>query len=307
METTPKNFALQIGAIITLFVSISGIIALLFGLINIKYPDEAEGYWAYESAQSSIRYAIALLVVFFPAFIFLTRRVNQASRLESNFYHSLTRWILYLALLIGGLVLLGDLVAVILTFLNGELTVRFILKAATILVVVGSAMYYYWQDTKGYWRNNEQQSIYIGAILSFLVVVAVVYGYTRIDSPQVVRELRLDQQQLVDLQDMQWRVEAWHAENQTLPENINDVYRDIEAPTAPGGRQPYTYSATGQLTYELCATFAKPTPESERMASKPIVDPEYNPNNYNWEHGTGEKCFERTVVARDITPNTKVD
>ena len=296
METTPKNFALQIVAIITLFVSISGIIALLFGLINIKYPDEAEGYWAYESAQSSIRYAIALLIVFFPAFIFLTRRVNQASRQESNFYHTLTRWILYLALLIGGLVLLGDLVAVILTFLNGELTVRFILKAATILVVVGSAMYYYWQDTKGYWRDNEQQSIYIGAILSFLVVVALVYGYTRIDSPQVVRELRLDQQQLVDLQDMQWRIEAYYAENGQLPDVLSAVYKDISEPTAPETREPYSYRSTGETSYELCATFGRSTPESERMASKPILDPAYNPNNYNWEHGSGEKCFERTVV-----------
>lgn len=304
-ETTPKNFALQIGSFITLFTSISGLITLLFGIINLNFPDAAEGYWSYESTQSTIRYSIALLVVFFPAFIFLTRKVNQASRAESNFYHSLTRWVLYLALMIGGLVLLGDLVAVILTFLNGELTTRFILKAITIFVVVGGAMYYYWQDSKGYWKNNEQKSIMIGAVVSIIVIAAIVYGYTKIDSPQVVREMRIDQQQIVDLQDMQWRIEAYYAENDALPEDLTLVYQDVPLPTAPEDRQAYTYQATDKMSYELCATFLSATPESERMMSKPIIDPAYNPNNYNWEHNTGKKCFTRTINVQ--LPEKSID
>jgi hypothetical protein len=296
METTPKNFALQIGAFITLFTSISGLIMLMFGLINIAYPDAAEGYWGYESAQSSVRYAIALLVVFFPAYVFLTRKVNVARRTETNFYHTLTRWVLHLALLIGGLVLLGDLVAVILTFLNGELTTRFILKALTILVVVGSAMYYYWQDSKGYWKDNERQSIYIGAFTALLVASAIVYGYTLIDSPKEVRDSRLDQQQLTDLQDMQWRIEAHYVDKKALPKDLSEVYTDLPAPSAPEDRVPYSYKPTGDKTYELCATFAKETPEVERMMSKPMYDPAINPNNYNWEHPEGAKCFEREVT-----------
>jgi hypothetical protein len=41
--------------------------------------------------------------------------------------------LVYLSLLVGGGVLLGDLVAVILAFLNGEITTRFILKAGVLL------------------------------------------------------------------------------------------------------------------------------------------------------------------------------
>jgi hypothetical protein len=47
--------------------------------------------------------------------------------------------LVYLSLLVGGGVLLGDLVAIILAFLNGEITTRFILKAGVLLVVVGAA------------------------------------------------------------------------------------------------------------------------------------------------------------------------
>lgn len=298
-ETTPKNFAIQIGAFITLFTSIGGLIVLLFGLIKINFPDAAEGYYGYESAQSSIRYAIALLIVFFPAFIWMTRLVNQAKRSESNFYHALTRWVLYLALLVGGLVLLGDLVAVILTFLNGELTTRFILKALTILVVVGSPMYYYWQDSKEYWKGNERQSVTIGAVVSLIVGATIIFGYTKIDSPQVVREARLDQQQIFDLQDIQWRVEAYYADNASLPKDLSLVYTDLPKPSAPENRADYRYQVTDETSYELCATFMKATPESERMMAKPIYDTSYNPNNFNWEHNAGEKCFERTVA---VTP-----
>jgi len=299
MNTTPKNVALQVGALIALFASITSFLILIFGVINIIFPDAAAGYYEYASSQSGIRYAIAMLVVFFPAFIFLTRIVNVARRSESVFYHSLTRWLMYFALLVGSLILLGDLVAVILTFLNGEITVRFVLKAGSILVVIGSALYYYWHDTKGYWKNKEKQSVMIGAIAGVIVIAGIVYGYMNIDSPAIVREAKIDQQQLTDLQDMQWRIESNYHQAETLPKTVAELYTDTPVPVAPESRDAYQYKVTGDTTYELCATFADITPQSERMMSKPYFEPGYDSNNYNWEHGAGEKCFERTVTKAD--------
>lgn len=297
MNTTPKNVALQVGALITLFASVVSFLILVFGIINIIFPDAAANYYEYESAQSSIRYAIAMLVVFFPAFIFLTRIVNKARRSESTFYHSITRWLIYFTLLIGGIVLLGDLVTVILTFLNGEITTRFVLKAAAILIVIGSALYYYWHDAKGFWKDKEKQSIGIGVVVSLIVVSGVIYGYMSIDSPSIVREAKIDQQQITDLQDMQWRIEASFAQTETLPETVDELYTDTTMPSAPEDRGDYRYLVTGDESYELCATFAEATPQNERMMAKPMSEPGYNASNYNWEHSTGEKCFERIVTS----------
>ncbi|MCA9366506.1 hypothetical protein KC722_02915, partial [Candidatus Kaiserbacteria bacterium] len=122
MEHTPKNMALQLGALIALIVSISSLLVLLFGIINLVFPDAAAASWEYSNAQEGIRYAIASLLVFFPTYLLLTRKVNVARRHESGLYHTLTKWLVYAALLVGGLVMLGDLVAVIMAFLNGELT-----------------------------------------------------------------------------------------------------------------------------------------------------------------------------------------
>ena len=297
MEQTPKQFALQIAALITLYVSISAFLILLFGLINLTYPDAAEDYWQIQSSQSGIRYAIAALIVFFPAYLVLTRVVNQARRHASNLYHTLTKWFVYLSILVGGLILLGDLVTVILTYLNGEITVRFILKALALFVVIGLALWYYWLDAKGHWKNHEKTSLQVGGITVVLVIAAVIYGFLNIDSPAVVREIRLDEQQLADLQDMQWRVEAYFQRNETLPASVTEVYEDIAVPVAPENRDDYRYEVTGDKTYELCATFTQPTPGSTELRSvaKPYAEPGYDPNNYVWEHSTGERCFKRTV------------
>ncbi|MEL6804847.1 MAG: hypothetical protein AAFO91_13815, partial [Bacteroidota bacterium] len=61
MEQTPKHVAMQLGALITLVISLSSLLILLFGIINITIPDSADSWWEYESATEGIRYAIAAL------------------------------------------------------------------------------------------------------------------------------------------------------------------------------------------------------------------------------------------------------
>ena len=67
MENTAKNFALQLGSLISLYVSISALTALLFGIITLIFPDTAQNSWEYQVATSTIRASIACLFIFFPA------------------------------------------------------------------------------------------------------------------------------------------------------------------------------------------------------------------------------------------------
>lgn len=297
METnTAKNFALQLGALIALYISLSSLLVLLFGIINIAFPDELDTAYAYESAQQSIRFSIAMLIVSFPTYLVLTRLVNKTRRKEGGAYLTLTRWLIYLSLLIGGGVLLGDLVAVINTFLNGEITVRFILKALSVFVVVGAAAYYYALDARGYWNEHEKQSVQYGAVAAAVVVAALIAGFFNIEAPQVVREMRLDEQQVHDLQDIQYRIEDHYRTHDELPAAVADLYAGIPVPEAPEGREPYSYQTTGTSKYELCATFAHPTQRSEGARAVPI-EPRAAPLNYNWDHTAGRVCFDRSVEA----------
>lgn len=301
METaTIKQFVLQLGALITLYLSLSFILVLVFGIINIRFPDAAEGYWAIESAASSVRLGIAMVIVFFPAYLVFTRVVNRLRRTNTHqTYLPITRWLIYLSLLVSGLILLGDLVVVINAFLEGEITIRFILKALAVLVVIGSAFGYYLLDAREYWLTHERESIWCGLAAAAAVAAVISFGFMNIETPSEVRERHLDEKQLTDLQEIQWRVEEYVAINQALPESLAVIYGEMPVPTAPEDRAAYRYEVTDS-GFVLCATFAaQSTSDVNKNFSRPIAAPEskqpYIINAYNWEHAAGEFCFERIV------------
>jgi|AntRauTorckE6833_2_1112554.scaffolds.fasta_scaffold01860_3 hypothetical protein len=298
---TAKHFVLQLGSLASLYLSLSFLTLLLFSLINILLPDAADSVWQYESAQGTARLGIAMVIVFFPTYLILTRLVNRSRRKNpKGTYLGLTRWLIYLSLLVGGAVLLGDLVALIMTFLEGEITERFIFKASSLLVVIGSAFTYYLLDARGYWIKNERKSIIFGLASVIVVIAIVIFGFMNIGSPSEVREAKLDQIQVNDLREIQWRVQEHIMTNDgTLPATIEDVYDEIAVPTAPEDRPAYSYEVTEQ-GFNLCATFSSESRTNDIYSHARPISPSdeirhviTNPDN--WEHGVGEICFERVV------------
>lgn len=288
---TPLHFSLQLGALISLYLSVSFLLVLLFGLINLAFPDASEGYYALESSVSGIRIGIAMVLVFGPTYFFLTRKVNKIRRQSpSNTYLNLTKWVIYLSLLVGVGALLVDLVVVIMAFLGGEVTTRFLLKAAAVLLIVGAATYYYALDAKGYWLKNEMKSIIYGLVLALFAASALGYGFTQIDPPQVAREVKLDIKMIGDLQDMQWRIEDYERTKGALPDDISTVYGTFPVPQAPEGKPPYKYEITGEDSYKLCTTFFQNSYNSDTSLARPMFE-----KNYNWDYQAGEFCFERTI------------
>ncbi len=300
MENTAKNFALQLGSLISLYISIGALITLLLSIITVVYPDTAQMPYEYTSATSSIRYTIAMLVVFFPTYVILTRLVNTIRRTESGVYLTLTKWLIYISLLIGGGVLLGDLVAILLGFLNGELTIRFILKAIAVFVVVGSAFAYYLADARGYWQKDEQKSILYGAVVSVLVIASIVFGYTKIETPAEVREMNIDRAQISDLQMIQSYIESYTVVNQKLPATLTDAYGTLSVPESIE-RKAYTYEVVSESNFKLCAEFAFETNPAERSGYQGMVvsEPMMVKNAYNWDHGAGVWCFERAINTKE--------
>jgi Domain of unknown function (DUF5671) len=300
MENTPRNIVLQLGALITLYLSASFLLTLVFGLVNLAYPDAADSYWSIESAGDSVRLGIAMLVVFFPTYVVLTRLVNTYRRAEhSALYQNFTKWLMYLSLLIGGLILLGTLVTVLYTFLNGDLTTRFILKAASVLAVVGAAFHYYILDAKGYWMKEEGKSIMFGIGAALVVLLAIAFGLQHIDTPTAVREMKLDEQQVYDLQMIQSQIASYmFISSSTLPTTLDEAYAmsGTIAPTAAEEREAYTYETTAN-GFKLCATFSRDS-VAQDFVSTPymMIDSETKISNPDsWNYKAGRYCFERIV------------
>lgn len=288
-HNTPKNFALQCGALIALYVSISAFITVMFGVITLSFPDAADSSWQITQAQEGIRFGIALLVVFFPTYIYLTRVINQIRRTETGTYLTLTKWLIYLSLLLGGIILLGTAVSIIYSHLEGDLTTRFFLKAAILATVIKAAFYYYYQDAKSHWQTHERQSISFGVAMTIFVLVALGLGVMQLDTPAEVREKNIDDNQIGDLQDIQWRIEDYYRGEQSLPETLDNLYSGLPKPEAPDGRAPYQYRVTGDMSYELCAEFSHDSTFEANRAHTVLEQ------NYNWTHQAGVYCFSRTI------------
>ncbi len=133
----------------TLYLSAIYLGTLLFQLINLGFPDPAEAAYVTNYADTRIRWAIAVLVVAFPLFLFMSRLVHRAVQRDPAKRASRVRkWLTYVTLFVAVCVLVGDATSLIYNLLSGELTVRFVLKTLTVAVIAGGVLGYYLSDLR---------------------------------------------------------------------------------------------------------------------------------------------------------------
>ena len=153
-KASPKDFFLNLLSTVALYIASASFIVLIFQYINILFPDtlDSNNYSnPIQSAYSAIRFAISSLVVAFPVYVGTILYMNKeyvSSPEKRNV--RIRKWLVYFTLFAAAVIIMGDFVALINTFLNGELTTRFILKVITFLAVVGSIFGYYFSDLKKY-------------------------------------------------------------------------------------------------------------------------------------------------------------
>ena len=141
---------------VTLYTSAISFVTLVFQIINYYVPDQLTSYEYYyrDGILSTMRWAIAGLIVMFPAYL-VTMKFLSASYHEEPSKRKLgvRKWLVYLTLLIAALIALVDLVSLIYTFLEGDLTMRFFLKVTTVFFMAGSIFYYYFTDIRAKHSN----------------------------------------------------------------------------------------------------------------------------------------------------------
>lgn len=309
-KVTPKDFFLWLGAMAALYVSATSLILLVHKYIEVWFPDVTQDYYG-DPYSGTIRFSIASLIVLFPLFVWLMRLVHTEIRRNPEKKELwVRRWMVYITLFIAGATIAGDLIAVIYTFLEGELTTRFLLKALTILVVLGGGFWYYLQELKGVWETKEGLSKTIGALVGAVVLVAVVSGFFIIGSPMDARLVKLDQQKVNDLQNIQWQLVSYWQQKESLPTELSELQDSISGFVVPVDAEtgtPYSYVKTGDTSFELCATFNKESTENDSLYPKvpSMIGGGVDLNVLPWTHGVGEVCFDRTIDPERYPPYNK--
>ncbi len=290
---------MQLGALAALYASLTAFLVLTFSLVNILIPDTADSYWEYESAADSIRFAIAILVIIFPVYLWLTRLVNEARRNTDSEYLSLTKWLIYLSLFVAGCILVGDAVSLVYSYLNGELTIRFLLKAIILGVTVAGAFFYYLKDARDYWLLHEKKSVQIGVGALLLVLVAVFMGIYKNETPQALREREIDRNQVYALQSIQSYIEGYWKINDFLPDSLQEADVPKELIKNASERRQMNYAVLDEQQYELCTEFMYES--YSYTGTRPYYyDTTEALYQQSWDHDAGWYCFARKIGTNSV-------
>ena len=311
MKNTPRDFFLHFGAFVALYSAAIALAMLLFRMIDYTFPDalrESYYYGFTDPYSETMRFAIASLIILVPLSLYLFRVIQRKTRMDPM-RHTLgvRRWLTYITLFVAGATIIGDLIALLNSFLGGALATTFLLKVLTLLAITGAAFWYFLLDIRGHWQSREVTSKNIGfGVLGFIIAV-IVGGFLIMGSPVAQREVQFDQQQVQDLSLIQNQIVNYWQQNERLPATLSELANSLtgfSVPVAPEGREPYEYRVTGNLTFELCAIFAQPSSEY----SAQIAPVGYSiAGATSWEHETGRTCFERTIDTALIKPRPVIN
>ena len=269
---------------------------VIFQIIN-KLIVETTPSYSGTYLQSVLRFAISSLIIAAPIYYFATRKINSAlAKNELDPESAIRKWLTYLAIFIAAAIGIGDLIFVLNSFLNGDLTVKFLLKAGTIFAIVGGFGWYYFVDLQ---RKNFARDVRIktfGAVFIVVVLACLVTAFSLVDSPFRARELREDSERVSELRTISYSVSDFFTQNSALPENLDilEMQSKVRGENLldPVSSEKYEFEILGAKKYRLCANFVQPTADE-------YSDPE-------WAHGAGRGCFDFEIIETEMYSTTDV-
>ena len=289
---------LYLVSFIALYVFAFSLGAVLFGLIDHTFSDALDRYRSSPSTADAT--AVAAVIVAFPLYLILMRRLTAAVATDPERRQSLVRrWLTYLTLVVGAGIILGDIIALLASLLTGDPTVKFFLKVAAVLLIVVPIFGYYLWDMRQAEDEVSASAARAAPILRALVIAAVVvvmaavgYSIYLVGTPGQQRDVRLDQQRIDDLRTISQNVDRYLELNDEMPRSLFDLmgpHYYVQSIEDPQTRELYEYRPLDGMDYELCAVFNAESPE-RRDERRPFSES-------IWDHGPGLTCFALTAEA----------
>ena len=143
----PREAFLYAVMFLALFVSAFNLGALVFGVVDLAFPHPDDPPEAI--TRDGIRWAVSVLVVACPVFLYVATVIRRAVTSDPSARASrLRQQLTYVTLFVASCVLIGSVSAVVYNFLDGAVTVRFVLKVMTVGAIAGTAFAYYVRDLR---------------------------------------------------------------------------------------------------------------------------------------------------------------
>lgn len=323
-KLTAIDFFLLLGILIALITTFVSGISLLWKGLERLIPDVTAGYYSISSGvQNALAFFIVGVIVLYVLEIIQKNRiVKDKSRLAIP----LRKWMLLSVLFILGLVILGDLIAVIRYFLSGEITTRFIAKVLSLFMLSSIVFIYYFHvltwDTQ--WSRNSRRAFsWLGLAVAVLILI---FGFYLIGSPKMQRNIRIDQERENTVQSLNYSVINYWQRLGVMPATLEDLSTLPDSfPYGNNYRQDmstyrYELRDAKTRTYAVCSTFNVSSDTIDLYMdparggiAMDVASPEYSGVDgkmgmiLNWRHPAGDHCFVRTIDTRIYPVNRDIN
>jgi len=252
-------YMLSLVALIFMALSVGMII---FQIINKSIVDIINQYQG-SFSPDQLKFAISALIISTPIYYFTSAQIHKNLFIGALGKDSgIRKWLTYFILFVASVVMIGWLIGLINTFLDGDLTVKFILKALTAIGISGAVFGFYFYDIKREeieGKKNKVIQIYFYASL-VVVIAAFTASLFFVESPSQTRNRKIDDMILNNFSMIDNAVSLYFHDFGQLPADLDILQKeseflgekDLQDPQIKGR---FDYKTLDNNKYELCANF----------------------------------------------------
>ena len=301
VSSGPRAAFLHLLGLFLLYMAAFSTGAILFLAIDLFIKDPANRIFF--GLGDFARFNAAVLIASLPVLLLVRRaimrdvKLNPATRIAP-----VVRTLSYITLLITSLIMVCDMVVILMGFLNGDLTLTFILKSVVVLLLAGGIFLWYisglaFEEKMGESRQKEtsiqdpQWRSRLAWAGFFTASVSLALALWIAGNPFNQRLERLDKQRISDLRSLQGAIGRFHKKEKRLPDTLDELktYPDsyVERTTDAVTKRPYVYKRLGNTSYRLGAVFDLPTPKDDGRGIRG--------KDGFYQHGAGLQTFDFDV------------
>jgi hypothetical protein len=177
------------------------------------------------------------------------------------------RWLTYLSMLIAASVVIGDIITFLAYLLQGEITMRFVLKVLVVFILAAGVFWYYLTSLRP--ERPERAFAYAACAAA---AAGIALGFSLLGSPGHQRDIGADRKRVEHLRAIAAEL---HVRGGTAPASLEGLNSPRFDPVT--GAQ-YDYRPLEGTRYELCAVFGAPSQAESRQLAF-------------WRHQAGRQCF----------------
>lgn len=285
---TPKDFFIYLICMITLYIAFTSAVLLIFNYVNLLFPNKI---LPESGILGSIRSQIAILIITFPVYLFTLIKIQKDYLRHSEKKNlKVRRWLFYFTLFLAAIIIMSDLGSLLFYFLSGDISSRFLIKSALILLFFGALFIFYLRELDKGWTHTQIMAWFCAAVAIFLLLI--VSGFYLAGSPTTARKELLDDKRVSQLILIQEQIIFYWKHKKQLPTTLNQLTNAVtgfKTPVDPVTNKPYGYRVISNNTFELCADFQTKRDEVN------LKDGSSDTLEWSWVHPAGHYCFPRTI------------